>query len=107
MDSIKFQSSKEGLRPSYPGLSEVQNASNGELASQPVDTHVVNISTEKFLPPSSTTWPTIGMNIITDPEYLSGSLLVVDDVFRDCFGDLQDLYDRQQINDPVLQLSQD
>jgi hypothetical protein len=47
------------------------------------------------------------MNIITDPEYLSGSPLAVDDVFRDRFGDLQDLYDQQQINDPVLQLSQD
>jgi hypothetical protein len=77
------------------------------MASQPVDTYVVNISTEGFLPPSSTTWPTIGMNIITDPEYLSGSPLAVDDVFRDRFGDLRDLYDQQQINDPVLQLSQD
>ena len=107
MDSIKFQSSKEGLRPSYPGLSEVQNALKGGLTSQPVDTHVVSISTEGFLPPSSTTWPTIGMSIITDPESLSGSPLAADNVFRDCFGDLQDLYDQQQINDPVLQLSQD
>jgi hypothetical protein len=47
------------------------------------------------------------MNIITDPEYLSGSPLAVNDVFRDRFGDLQDLYEQQQINDPVLQLSQD
>ncbi|KAF2177073.1 hypothetical protein K469DRAFT_604823 [Zopfia rhizophila CBS 207.26] len=66
-----------------------------------------DISTEGLISQDQSAWGTNAFHISSHSGYQTGSPLAVDTVFRNCFDDLQHLYDQQQINNPVMQLSQD
>jgi hypothetical protein len=98
-DAIKLQT----MNNEQPSIRESAMNGEGNVIPQQMSTTQSGV----FQAIRTQSWSSNNQTTVSYPAPLHPSPLAVDNEFLHCFDDLQHLYDQQQLEDPVMHLSQD